>query len=73
MHETTARFASNSASRVVSYQMASANIAMLTISPFFGVIGAKFNFGLIIPYVLIVVVGLFIVIEWLNRLTPKFR
>lgn len=73
MHETTARFASNSASRVVSYQMASANIAMLTISPFFGVIGAKFNFGLIIPYVLIVVIGLFIVIEWLNRLTPKFR
>lgn len=73
MHETTARFASNSASRVVSYQMASANIAMLTISPFFGVIGAKFNFGLIIPYVLIVVIGLFIVIEWLNRLTLKFR
>lgn len=73
MHETTARFALNSASRVVSYQMASANIAMLTISPFFGVIGAKFNFGLIIPYVLIVVIGLFIVIEWLNRLTLKFR
>ncbi|HHU28422.1 TPA: MFS transporter [bacterium] len=73
MHETTARFSSESASRVVSYQMASANIAMLSISPLFGLIGSRFGFGLMIPYCIVIVVVLFVIIEWLNKLTPQIK
>jgi fucose permease len=69
MHETTNRFSFESSSRIVSYQMAASNIAMLTISPLLGLIGSKFTLELIVPYEILLVVSLLIATELLNKRT----
>jgi fucose permease len=69
MHETTNRFSEESSSVIVSYQMAAANIAMLSISPLLGLLGSKFTLELIIPYELLLVTLLLVTSEVLNKLT----
>lgn len=69
MHETSLRFNKNDSSKVISYEMAAANIAMCTITPLMGVLGSRISIELL-PWLVLVMAGLLLLdVELLNRKT----
>ena len=69
IHSTPDHFGADKSQAIIGVQMASAYVGILLMPPLFGLIAVKISSGLLPVYLLILLVGMFVMHERLNRKT----
>ena len=69
MHETARRFPADVTGKVIGMQIGFSYVGVSVIPAAFGLLAAFAGLGMVMPAIMVLLVGLYAVTEWLNRLT----